>query len=346
MPAAPPSTVPGRMPGSGWVRGRGALLAVCLAAALVCPSAPAADEVRITTLIDDLPGVGPLAVSPNGQTVHCLDQVRRAVIAFDPFAPTRRRDVVAAAAEGQPVPVAIGCLPGEVLAIIGRSGDEWSLRTFRIRPGEATDPANPLQSMRLGTAAAAAPTVRLVVSQTRDWLAVVGLPEPLPPVLRIVFAGAGMRLLAQDGRPGIAADRLPVAAVVSPADELVLLEQSRATAAEVTFHAGNGAELLRLDTGLPQVRDAAFSRGDGTLWVLGGAADSAARPEGLWRLDAVMQDGRQAVRPAFVARLVDPRSIVAVSEQSVVAALAGSIVRIDPVGKGIRSGKDEEQETP
>ncbi|MCE9631206.1 MAG: hypothetical protein K8S94_10905 [Planctomycetia bacterium] len=326
----------------------GAALAACLTVVGAGEPVAAADDVRVVTLIDDMPGAGPLAVSPNGQTVYCLDEVRRAVVAFDAFAPERRRDVVAAAADGQPIPVAIGCLPGDLLAIVGRSGDEWSLRTFRIRPGEAAEPATPLQSIGLGVAATAAPAVRLVVSHTRDWLAVVGLPEPLPAVLRIVFAGAGLRPLAPDGWPRIATDTQPVAAAVSPADELVLLERPRdgVTVPTVAFYVGTGGELLRLETGLSQIRDAAFDRGAGALWVLAGDPASPARPEGLWRLDAVMRDGRQTVNPMLVTRLVAPRSMVAVSERSIVVTLAGSIVRIDPVAEQTRARNDEEQDNP
>ncbi len=348
MAAAAALTVPARTLAWSMAFAACGTLVACLTLVRADELVSATEEVRITTIVDDVPGAGALTVSPNGQTVYCLDEVRRAVFAFDPFAPGRRRDVVAAAAEGQPVPVAIGCLPGDLLAIVGRSGDDWTLQTFRIRPGEVADPAAPLQSIRLGTAATASPVVKLVVSHMRDWLAVVGLPEPLAPVLRIVFAGVGMRPLANDSWPGVAADRRPAATAVSPADELVLLEQPRdaVTAATVAFHGVTGVELLRLDTGLPQVRDAAFGRGDGALWVLAGDAASASRPEGLWRLHAVMRDGQQAVNPAHVARLIAPRSIAAVSERSVVVTLAGSIVRIDPVAGRGRTRTNEKQDTP
>lgn len=326
----------------------GIVVALCSGprAAWAAGSAAGAAAVTITTLVDDMPGAGSLAVSPNGQTAYCLDEARRAVVSFDPFGPRRLRDVVAAAGDDLPTPTAIACLPGDVLAVVARRGDDWSLRTFRIRPGAAADPAAPLDSLRLGRASATGQPVGFAVSRSRDWVAVFGLPEPLPSVVRMVFAGAALRPVADAAAHGGAAGTRPVAAAVSPADELVLFEPgggSPATAT-VSFRGATATEVLRLDSGLPRVRGAAFGRGDGTLWVIAGEAGSTDRPEGLWRLDAVLRDRVQAVRPTCAARLAAPRSIAAVSDRSVVVATAAAIVRIDPAPGRAKSGSDDDGE--
>ncbi|MGI9178732.1 MAG: hypothetical protein ACR2IT_12860, partial [Pirellulales bacterium] len=165
----------------------------------------------VTTLVTDMPAAGGLAVSANGQTVYGIDEERRAVVSFDPFAAGRRRDVVAPAADGLPVPVAVGCMPGDLLAVVCRNGDEWSVRTHRIRPGAAADPAEPLQRLTIGRAGGTAPAVGVAVSRSRDWLAIVGLPPPVAPVLRAVFAGAGVRPVSEVGCPVVAAGSRPLA---------------------------------------------------------------------------------------------------------------------------------------
>jgi hypothetical protein len=306
-------------------------------------------------LVDDMPGAGDLAVSGNGQTVYCLDDDRRAVVAIDPGAPDRRRDVVAAAAAGQPAPVAVASLPGDLLALVCTSGDEWSLRTHRIRPAAAADPSAPLQALPIGRGPAAAPSVRMAVSHSRNWLAVAGLPVPLDPVLRAVFAGAGLRPLSATGCPAVRPGSRPVAIAIGPADEMVLLEQAGdgTGTTSLVFHGPTGRELLRLDTGLARVCGAAFGRGDGQLWVIGGRAGSVDEPEGLWRLDAVMKAGRQAVRPTCVARLSAPRAVACLAEGAVVVTHGDRrrvVVRIDPVAAEPRrldeAADDEENPEP
>ncbi len=309
------------------------IIALTLACAACRAVAGPEFPVTVTTLVTDMPAAGDLAVSANGQTVYGIDEERRAVVSFDPFEPGRRRDVVAPAAEGLPVPVAVGCLPGDLLAVVCRQGDEWTVRTHRIRPGVAADPAESLQRLTIGRAGGSAPAVGVAVSRSRDWLAVVGIPPPVAPVLRAVFAGAGVRPVSDAGWPVVAAGSRPLAIAVSPADEMVLLDATDAAApAAVSFHGPTGRELLRLDTGLRHVRGVAFGRDGAALWVIAGSPDSGDQPEGLWRLDAVLRDGRQAIRPTCVARLVAPRSIVAVSERSVVVGHGDprrTIVRVD-----------------
>jgi hypothetical protein len=80
-----------------------------------------------------------------------------------------------------------------------------------------------------------------------------------------------------------------------------------------------GRELLRLDTGLADVRGVAFARDGSSLWVIAGEVEGDGRqPAGLWRLDAVIREGSQAVRPTCVARLADPLAVAAVSDNSLV----------------------------
>ena len=278
---------------------------------------------------------GPLAASGNGQTVYGIDESRRAVVAIDPVASGRRRDAIAPAGSGVPAPVLVGCIPGELLAVVSRAGDEWSLRTFRVVPAAASDPRAPVQTVRIGRAGGPAASAGLAVSLSRDWLAVAGLPAPLPPVVRAVFAGAGVRPLSAEECPVIPGGRSVVAAAVSPADELVLIDTAieGAGSAAVSFHGASGREILRLDTGLFNVRGAAFGRGDGVLWLIADEATLVGQPAGLWRLDAVLRDRRQAARAVCVARLAAPRGIACVSDRSVVVAHAGAkpgLVRIDP----------------
>lgn len=287
----------------------------------------------VTTLATDVPGAGDLTASINGQTVYCIDEERRTVVSLDPRGAGRHRDVVAPAAEDLPTPVAVGCLPGDLLALVCRQGDEWTVRTHRIRPGVAADPAEPVHTLFVGRAGGEIASVDLAVGRSRDWLAVVGIPPPVVPVLRGVFAGSSMRQLSDEGWPAVAAGNRPLAIAVSPADEMVLLEATDANAsATVSFHGPAGRELLRLDTGLKHVRGVACARDGSALWVIAGPAEAADQPGGLWRLDAVLRDGRQAVRPVCLAPLEEPRAIAAVSDQAVVVVhgtTRRTIVRID-----------------
>ena len=295
----------------------------------------AADSATVVPLLDELAAAGPLAVSANGQTAYVVDESRRAIVGFDPFDPTRRRDAIGPAADTEPMLIAVAGLPGDMLAVVERAGDAWSLGTYRVRPGDAARAAEPLQRLAIGRATAADVRVGVAVSRARDWFAVAGLPEGLPPVVRAVFAGAGVRPLSDAGCPPGMNGARPVAIAVSPADEVVLFEATTpAGPATLAYHGPGGRELLRLDTGLADVRGATFSRGDGTLWVItGAAADADRQPDGLWRLDAVMRRRRQAVQPVLVARLTDPRFLVGVSERSLVVVHGGErrqVVRVDP----------------
>lgn len=334
-----------RHPGS-----RAWLVSVACSLTVAC-SAAAADSGGVTHLGVAAASLSGIASSPNGQTVYGIDASRRAVVAIDPVAAGRCRDVVGAAGEGSPAPMSIAALPGDILAVVCRAGDEWLVRTYRTRPAEPVDAEQPVQELRFG--AATGPRSPLTtVSRTRDWFAVAGLPPPLPSVVRVAFAGAGMRRRPEEPTSGVAAARV-VAIAGGPADELVTFEAAEPNAdATVVFTGPSGRELLRLDAGVADVRGAAFARDGSALWVIAGAAGRDGRqPAGVWRLDAVVRDGRQAVRPTCVLRLADPRAVAPVSERGLVVVHGvelPSISRIDFGGPGAKAGGstesvDEEQ---
>ncbi|MFM8735730.1 MAG: hypothetical protein ACKOC8_11105 [Pirellulales bacterium] len=306
-------------------------------------------EPIVTPLVADLPGVADLAICANGQTALALDAARGAVVAFDPTRSGACREVVAPPDDGLPRPAAIGCMPGDVVVTVCHGANAWSLRSFRLRPDGVADPAAPLQSLAVGESASPPVGVAVVVSGVRDWLVVAGLPEPLPAVQRTLFAGVGLRPLATAATV-VEEGWRPVAAAVSPADELVLVERPRDSAATcwVSYHDAAGRRLLRLDTGLTRVRDVAFDRAGGRLWVVGGEPGDADRPEGLWRLDAELRRGAQGVRPTCVVRLTEPRAVVAASDEALLVATGApgrAILRIDPRhGRKSEDGTDGEEE--
>ena len=294
-----------------------------------------AAEPVATVLIDDVPGLVGIAAPANGQTVYCLDGGSGGVIAVDPRAPETRRQALAATAAG-PRPLAIACLDSSTLAAVCADGDAWSVRTWRVQPQRPADPAAPLQAVAVGTATERPATPpRLVVGRSREWLAIVGLPAPLPAVLRMPIAGARLGAASDRGCPRLAAGVLPVAATASPADELVIVTSDRRAGRPdgdprsdlVTYHSTAGRPLLALDTGLRDVRAAGFGRDDGSLWVLAGD-----KTPGLWRLDAVFADGRQVIRGHQAARLTAPAGLVCLGDRTL-AVLIGPpdqrLVRLD-----------------
>lgn len=341
--AVPPAAVPGFAEhGDGPVRPRSAALRLRHAAAappaLLLPaimllSAVAAAEPARVDLITDLPAAGDLAAPANGQTLYVLDDADGAVTAVDPAAPAKRWTALAArraakdaAADDAARNVALACIDTSRLAIVRRDRNGWTLDVHRVQAGIAADPTTPMQSVALAAAktdaggAIGAPGV--AVSPSRDWLAVCGLPAPAPPILRAKIEGAVVGTASARGCPVLPAGGRPAAAAISTAEELVLFapegEGRPLPSVFVTFHrTADPRRLLHLDTGLPTVRDAAFCRGGGTLWVVGGTPGSATAPEGLWRLDAVLRQGRQAVQAACVARLDAPLAVCCISERAI-----------------------------
>jgi hypothetical protein len=233
------------------------------------------------------------------------------------------------------VPLALGFIDMTVLAAVCRSGDEWSLRTWRLRPDAPADPAEPLQTVALGRATGSAAGVGLAVSHSREWLVVTGLPEPLPAVLRAAIAGVRVGPLSARHCPELAPGVRPVAVTVGPRDELVLIERGSDVSPAhdavtppagavtppagdaVSFFDATGLCLLRLDTGLTAIRDVAFAPEAGVLWVV--ADDAAPRQPrgGLWRLDATLRGGHQAVAAVPVADLPAPLAVACPTKQSV-----------------------------
>lgn len=295
-------------------------------------------------VLGGIPGGMRLAATANGQAVRCLLADQGAVASFEPGRPADRRNVVGPGTPG--TCLAIGCLPGDVVAVVVREGEQWWLRTYRIEPGSTADPAAPLQEVTLGAAAGDSGPIGLVVSTARGWLALTGLPPPLPPILRAPVAGARIGPLSDRSCPKLPAGWRPVAATVSPRDEFVLAleplppegkstDPAAGPAAARTAHIGfydlSGRELARLEAGVARLQAIAFDRAGATLCVAGrGLADERT---GVWRLEAIMREGRQAVRPVLVASHPTARDLVAGPDRGLImlaADEAGTLLAIDP----------------
>ncbi len=305
-----------------------------LAWLLLFTSAPAAaSDTPLVTLADTEFAAADLACPANGQTVFCLDPRNGAVVAVDSHAVAKRRTVIGPARADGPRPLAIACIDSNTLAAVCRSGDAWSLRTWRLQPDAAVEFSAPLQEVALGAAAESAFPPRLLVGPSRDWLLVAGLPAPLPPLLRGPIAGTRVGKVADRGCPPLAEQGRVAAVAANRLDETMLFAARGDRSARLSFHDLSGRTLLDLDSTLPAVRDAACSPADGTLWVIGGDG-SADRPAGLWRLDAALDGGRQIVRPVCIARLADPQAVACISNTAVVVAHGGAgrtLVRLDVI---------------
>jgi hypothetical protein len=318
-----------RRPLAAWI------VAVVVAVAGVRLSAAGAEETH----------VGPrIAATANGQTIAAIDESRRAIVAFDASRADARRVLVGPAAADAAAFVAVGYVTGDVVAAVCRDGDDWSLCTYRTDPAGAVDAAKPLQRVAIGTASGDSAGVDLAVSHARGWLAVTGLPAPLPPVLRAAAAGVRLGPLTARGCPGRADALAPVAAAVSPADELVLVLRAvpagdaRPVAGdEIAFFDLTGRELLRLPASVPGIRGLDFGRGDSGLWA---AAAGPAGRSGLWRLDASLVEGRQAIRPALVAPLDSPRDLVACSPRAIVVVHGDSVGRVAVIDPSERAARE------
>ena len=301
-------------------------LAGAAAALLVVRGTEAADA---RPLLTDLPRAGDLAVAANAQIVACVDEGSGAIVVIEPGSGRSSRIAVAAPAAGGARPVAIAFIDDTVLAAVCRSGDAWSLRTWRLRPTVPVDAEPPLQSLRLDGAADPTPgVVHLVVSRTGRWLAVVGLDLPV-----IRAAIGGVRIGPPSARlcPQLGAGRRPVAATVGPDDELVLI-LAGAGADAVAYYGADGRCLLDVSTGLSGIRDLAAPADGSALYVV--ASSAADQRAGLWRLDATAQNGRQMIRPELVTELSEPRAIVCPDARAVVVTHGApnrSVVQVQTV---------------
>ena len=309
---------------------RATWLAVAVVALLVVRGIEAAD---VRPLLTDLPRAGDLAVAAEGQRVACVDDGSGAIVVVEPGNVGPSRVAVKPPQAGGTRPVAVAFIADTVLAAVCRSGAEWSLRTWRLRPTEPVEAESPLQSLSLdGAADRPLGAVHLVVGRSSRWLAVVGLD---PPVLRAAIGGVRVGPPTARLCPQFGAGRRPVAATVGPDDELVLIT-TNARAGEsiesVAFYGSDGRCLLDLETSLSGIRDVAFAADGSGLYVV--AANAAGQRAGLWRLDAAARDGRQVIRPELVAELPDPRAIVSAGPRAVVVTQGApdrSVVQIQTV---------------
>jgi len=335
---------------------RTAIACMALVGGLWCRSgaaAPAGPQPQRIDLVTDMPRAGDLAAPANGQTLYVLDEDGGAVVAVDPFDPKKRWSAVAAAPQASAAAVvcSVACIDTSMIALLCRANDAWTLQTHRLQPGSAADPGKPAQTVSVAAAprggpgpvpnagpAAANEQACLIVSPSRDWLGVCGLPAPQPVVLRGPIAGARIGAVSPRACPVLAPGQRLSAATISMAEEFVLSAEglTRPTPASffVSFYLPpDPRRLLHLDTTLPQVRDAAYCRTDGTLWVAGGEAGSDTTPEGLWRIDGVLRNDRQAVQAVCVARLDGARSVVCLSDKAIIVTHGRdnrTVSRIDP----------------
>jgi hypothetical protein len=295
--------------------------------------AAVAEPARITAL-EGIGAAGPLAVTRTGQTLSVLDPSRRRVVALDPTEPAKRWTALEAEGDDGAVLAAMASLDSSTLLAVWQSGEEWSLRVHRVRP-PADDSAQSatLQTLPLGRAAGATARVDLVVSPSRNVIAVAGLPAPLPPLLRGRITGARIDPLS-DRRCPTLVDRRLGGMAFGPGDEWILLTVpagAPTAPARLDWFAPGGGHLLDLDTGLPGARDAAWDNESGLLYALAGSPDTPRHPEGLWRIDAVLERGRQTCRPVCVARLADAHSLVCLPRHTVVVSQTtgpGRVTRI------------------
>jgi hypothetical protein len=275
-----------------------------------------------------------LATPANGQFVYAIDDTQRTILAIEPLAEGRQRVAVAAAAGDGPRPVAVACLDTNTLVAVCLAGESWSLRTWRVKPDAPADPTQPLQVLDLGAGPGSSASVHVAVNATRRWLAITGLPAPLPPVLRSAIAGIRIGKCSDRGCPQLEPTERPMALAISAADELVLVcRPTTAADQRLSFHDQSGRRLLHLDIDLPGIRDLAFNRDDGSLWAVGGTPGSATHPEGLWRLDAAIRDGLQVVSAVRIADCQAPRALVCPAEKTIIVAAGdagGRIVRYQP----------------
>jgi len=277
----------------------------------------------------DIDGPVRLASSPTGQVLYLLRLREGDVLAIDLANPAERFTAVESTAGVRPA--AIGVIDSSTLALVVRQEGAWSIRSHQLAaPGMPSDPT-PGQVVALGASTAEAADVRLVVSPARDWLAVVGLPDPLPAILRTTITGA--RLGAASERRCPKPGGRPAALTIGAAGEWGLFlagERGAATGAgALSWYSPTGSQRLQSLAlpGIP-VRDAAFCRDSGLLWV---AVDEGAALQGragLWRVDAAFVGGRQVAKGVAVAPLPAPTSVVCLPKGGVAVSHGADVSRV------------------
>jgi len=317
------------------------------------PAAPLAEPL---VLLEGVAGGGRLATSPSGQTLYVLHQQDGAVTALQPFEPSKRWGAIppAPAGSGRRT-VAIACLDSSTLALVCCTDQVWSVRVHRVAgPGEPAPGDDAVQTVNLGKATAEITGiigVEVAVSPARDWLAVVGLPAPMPPLVRCSIAGSRLGGFTERRCPRGLAER-PAAFTLSPRDEWVLfMPQPAGTAALLAMHSGSGLlRLLQVGSGLQRVRDAAYSRDGTSLWAVGEGMPTleagSVPQEGLWRIDAELEQGRQQARATCVMALLAPQSLQCLPNQSIAVVHGRDVSRVVRVSVENFSGEQPRGNEP
>ena len=225
-----------------------------------------------------------------------------------------------------------------MIAVLRSAAAEPVLTTHRLPASPAIASAgSPLQRLLITSddpqvaaknADAASPAC-LMISPTRDWLAVAAPNAADGELLRAAIAGVRIGGLSARNSPSMEPTEAVLAAATGPSDELVLVTETNATDAApagniLSMHATPGGwELLRLETGLRKIRDLAATSPSGTLFVITDAVDTATPPQpaGLWQLATVLRDRRPAITPLLVCPLERPQALAAGRDEVLYAAV-------------------------
>lgn len=335
------ASLAGTRVGMAWVS------AVCLFFGLVtaCPAgaaeSSASDAVRVRPLADAPGRVIDLALSPNGQRLYALSADGNEIVAIN-----RGREadgtwrVVLDGASPDGPGHSLGCIDTSVVAIL-RWRTEGVITTHRIpSPPEKAAAAAPLQRIMLEGSLRAEATRggghSFVVSPTRNWLATATEVEGKSVVMRAAVAGVRVSSFSSRQSPEFPPGTSICCLTSGLADELVLLtEPSNASEQALSmFATPSGWELLHVGTGLREIRDVCSTSPSGTLWAItGGVAEGdTPQPAGLWRLDAVIRQRRQAVQPVLVAAIDDPLALVSGGDDVLYAAVESGtrVIEIRP----------------
>ena len=297
------------------------------AAASPVPSLAGAGAMDGKVLVDDIAGPVRLAASPTGQTLSVLRIDARDVLGVDIDDPAKRWTAVPAAAGVEPR--AVGAIDSSTLALVVRENETWSIRVHRLLAPGTPGTAEPAQTVKLGSSPETTDEARIILSPSRDWLAVTGLPAPMPRMVRLTVTGARLGTPSERRCPPLSVP--PQAVTVGTGGEWGLfMPPAPDGPARTTFLAWvspSGAQrLLHLDTGLEEVRDAACCRETGLLWAIAGTA--AGGEEGLWRVDAAYVHGRQVARASNIAPLASPTSVICLPKGAVAVSHGTSSSRI------------------
>lgn len=288
-----------------------------------------APAVRMRTLAELPDGSLDLAISPNGQRLYALSADGRRVVAINCGREADGSSRVVLEGETSDGPGRrLGCIDTSVVAIL-RQGAEGVVTTHRIPSAPDTAAADsPLQRIPLSSdqgVVAADGRDGFLVSPTRNWLAVAAHVDGNAAVLRAAVAGVRVSAFSTRNSPTIAAEASIRCLTAGLADELVLVSAANASAAGTLamFSTPGGWELLQLDTGLLEILDICSTSPSGTLFAITGspATSETPQPTGLWRLDAVLQDRRQAVRAVLIAPLADPVALESGGDEVLYAAV-------------------------